>query len=545
MPNQPPEPAHRSDGELLRLYLTSHDQISLTEIITRHAALVRGVCQRLLGNTPDAEDAFQATFLVLVRRGDRIHQPQSLAAWLYGVAHRIAQRLRRQRSRAVVRVQEEHLMIDTDALAELATRHDVALFDAELARLPEKYRSPIVLHHLEGKTQREIATELKLTEGAVDGLLKRGRNELRVRLARRGVVFGMTVAVLEQSQQAIAATPSPSLIDATVHSILSFDPVLNHEIPRSPSARLAQQEITTMGIYHAGKITGWVVAASLLLGTAGVGISSIRHDLPLGPPALIASELDALEAPADAGIVLASATVVDSKDESGKTGTISGDGKSGTVSAYGSVTMSGNTLTTELPSSTVQYRRMSANEKRLYQALHDKTEVSFVDSTLRDAMDFIEDRHRIEIFINQQEIAEEGLSLDTQVTLELSGAELHNVLDLMLEPHNLDYVVKNEVLMITTREKARSPKYQELRIYNIDELPPLIDKAHRDKDDANQKIETAIKDAVGGEGEWTSEGGTSTLQWTPAGLIVRTNQRMHAEIEEFLQQLRRADGQEE
>ncbi len=100
MPSLPTEPAPRSDGELLRLFLMSRDQTSLTELVTRHAAMVRGVCQRLLGNTPDADDAFQATFLVLVRQGDRIRRPQSLAAWLYGVAQRIAQRVRRQRSRA-------------------------------------------------------------------------------------------------------------------------------------------------------------------------------------------------------------------------------------------------------------------------------------------------------------------------------------------------------------------------------------------------------------------------------------------------------------
>ena len=167
-----PEHASRPDGELLQRYLDSRDDVALAELVRRHAPVVRGVCQRILGDSPDADDAFQATFLVLIRCGERIRKPQSLAAWLFGVAHRIARRQRIQRAQPMQSLREEQAMVASDPLTELANRHDVALFDAELARLPEKYRAPIVLHHLEGKSQREVAAELQLTEGAVDGLLK-------------------------------------------------------------------------------------------------------------------------------------------------------------------------------------------------------------------------------------------------------------------------------------------------------------------------------------------------------------------------------------
>src|SRR3712207_5966284 len=92
--------SHRADGDLLQRFVESRDEEALTELIRRHADLVQGVCRRILGNTPDADDALQATFLVLVRGLTRIRRPASLAAWLYGVAHRIARRQRRHQHRS-------------------------------------------------------------------------------------------------------------------------------------------------------------------------------------------------------------------------------------------------------------------------------------------------------------------------------------------------------------------------------------------------------------------------------------------------------------
>ncbi|HVW00634.1 MAG TPA: sigma-70 family RNA polymerase sigma factor, partial [Planctomycetaceae bacterium] len=253
----------------------------MTELITRHAALVRGVCQRLLGNSADADDAFQATFVVLIRKGEVLRVEGSLAGWLYAVAYRIARRQRRERSRAIALLQEGDVMTESDPLSELSTRHDVAVFETELARLPEKYRTPILLHHLEGKSQREVALELKVTEDAVDGRLKRGRNELRTRLARRGIVFGVTIAVLQKTQGAMAATPLEPLINATCHNLLSLDPVHHSALPPTAATHLARQEIHSMGLQQFTKMAGWTLLAGLLVGAAGLAISSERGDLPL------------------------------------------------------------------------------------------------------------------------------------------------------------------------------------------------------------------------------------------------------------------------
>ncbi|MFO0917829.1 MAG: hypothetical protein U0872_05875 [Planctomycetaceae bacterium] len=119
---------------------------------------------------------------------------------------------------------------------------------------------------------------------------------------------------------------------------------------------------------------------------------------------------------------------------------------------------------------TVDLRKESPNEARISQALNEQTEVSFVDSTLRDAMDYIEDLHRFDIIINEQEITEEGLNPDVTINLELSGIMLRSALRLMLEPHQLTYVIKDEVMQITTLEKAKEAKYNTTRVYPVADL---------------------------------------------------------------------------
>ncbi len=119
---------------------------------------------------------------------------------------------------------------------------------------------------------------------------------------------------------------------------------------------------------------------------------------------------------------------------------------------------------------TVDLRKESPNEARISEALHEQTEVSFVDATLRDAMDYIEDLHRFDIIINEQEITEEGLNPDVTINLELSGIMLRSALRLMLEPHQLTYVIKDEVMQITTIEKAKDGKYKTTRVYPVADL---------------------------------------------------------------------------
>ncbi len=161
-----------SDAELLRRFLRSRDEVAFEALVRRHGAMVLAVCRRELRNLHDAEDAFQATFLVLVRRAASVRPANMLGNWLYGVAQRTAMQARRNIIRR--RDKERAALPRTSATAEDSVEL-AATIDQELARLPDKLRAAIVLCDLEGRTRRDVARSLGLAEGTVASRLARGR----------------------------------------------------------------------------------------------------------------------------------------------------------------------------------------------------------------------------------------------------------------------------------------------------------------------------------------------------------------------------------
>ena len=182
--------AEQTDGQLVSQFLSRRDEAAFVALVRRHGPMVLGVCRRVLGNAADAEDAFQATFLVLVRNAASLSGRAVLGDWLHGVARRTALSARRActRRRSKEQAMARHRRLQT---ADCGDRHagnlqsepgdsqfDVddwlPLLDEELCRLPEKYRLPIVLCDLEGETRREAADRLGWPEGTVAGRLARG-----------------------------------------------------------------------------------------------------------------------------------------------------------------------------------------------------------------------------------------------------------------------------------------------------------------------------------------------------------------------------------
>src|SRR5262245_54780486 len=188
----------QTDRQLLEAYVLHRDEAALEALVCRHGPMVWGVCRRLLFDHHDAEDAFQATFLVLVRKAASIASRELVANWLYGVAHQTA---RKARATAARRRAREKLMarIPEPVAPPEAARNDLEIcLDAELNSLPAKYRAPTVLCDLEGKTRQEAARELACPEGTVAGRLARAREMLLKRLLRRGVVLpavGLSAAI--------------------------------------------------------------------------------------------------------------------------------------------------------------------------------------------------------------------------------------------------------------------------------------------------------------------------------------------------------------
>jgi len=209
--------AERSDAELLDRFFKDHLDAAFAAIVQRHGPLVYGVCRRILTDANDAEDAFQATFLVLVRKGGTLRDPARLGSWLYGVAQRTA---RKARAKAALRTKSER------QASSMATRSDLddmtypelkAVLDEEIAALPEKYALPLVLCYLEGKTNAEAAAQLGWPEGSMSRRLSKARELMRSRLAKRGLT--LTAALLTSVLAGPAVRPVPAaLLQATTRT---------------------------------------------------------------------------------------------------------------------------------------------------------------------------------------------------------------------------------------------------------------------------------------------------------------------------------------
>jgi RNA polymerase sigma factor (sigma-70 family) len=207
-----------TDGQLLDSFLARRNECAFAEIMRRHGPMVWGVCRRVLRHNADAEDAFQATFLVLIRKGDSVHPREQVGNWLYGVAYRTA----RKAKLAAEQRQAREAMVPLTGFCPESSDHDLpALIDRELSRLPDKYRLPIVLCDLEGRTRKAVAAQLGWPEGTVAGRLVRGRAMLARRLLRLGVapsLVGLGAVIGEQT-----ATAAPRrLSEATLRACLSL-----------------------------------------------------------------------------------------------------------------------------------------------------------------------------------------------------------------------------------------------------------------------------------------------------------------------------------
>jgi RNA polymerase sigma factor (sigma-70 family) len=178
------------DAELLKRFSESKGQVAelaFEGLLDRHGPLVLGVCRQLLGRTADADDAFQATFLILVRKAGSIRVDSSLAPWHYAVAYRTASRARVNATRrGMARLPDEDVVAEDSGRDSFAWEVRPVVYE-EIYRLPEKYRAPIVLCHLEGKSHEEAARFLRWPVGTVSGRLSRGRQLLKARLERRGL----------------------------------------------------------------------------------------------------------------------------------------------------------------------------------------------------------------------------------------------------------------------------------------------------------------------------------------------------------------------
>jgi RNA polymerase sigma factor (sigma-70 family) len=223
--------AGMTDAELLRRFASRRDpaaEAAFRALVARHGPMVLGVCRQLLGDPHDAEDAFQATFLVLARKAGSIRDAELLGNWLYGVALRTASKSKVQRARRRKRQEQEAAMSSAEPAWETGNcesdwsllEHSQALHE-ELGRLPDKFRVPIVLCYLEGVSQDETARRLRCPVGTIRSRLARARDRLRGRLLRRGVALPVAAVAAFAAESAKASVPEP-LVETTIRAATQF-----------------------------------------------------------------------------------------------------------------------------------------------------------------------------------------------------------------------------------------------------------------------------------------------------------------------------------
>src|SRR5262245_46809552 len=254
------------DRDLLKHFHSRHDEAAFHTLLRRHGPMVLDVCRGVLGDRPDAEDAFQATFLVLAQKAGSIRKGASLGSWLHGVAHRTALRARAQ---SAVRQKHEarappRQAAEADDLSWREVRH---VLHEELGGLPERYREALVLCYLEGATQQRAAARLGLAERTLRERLGRGRELLRRRLVRRGLGPAAVLAVAAWPAATATAAVPAALADSTVKAAaLVAAGGAAAAVVSAAVAALTQGVLRTMFLTRLKVMTAGLLVAGLLAG---------------------------------------------------------------------------------------------------------------------------------------------------------------------------------------------------------------------------------------------------------------------------------------
>jgi RNA polymerase sigma factor (sigma-70 family) len=209
--------ANNPDRRLLERFARDRDEGAFAELVRRHGPMVLGVCRRVLGNDADADDAFQATFLVLARKAASVGDPDQLSQWLHGVAYNASRKLRQGNARRAAREHAAAVPAEVPEPDPVLAGEWLAVLDEELTRLPTHYRAVVVLCDLEGRTRREAASELGWPEGTVAGRLARARERLADLLRARG--YAPAVGVTLAAQVLPSATVAAVARAVAVHGI--------------------------------------------------------------------------------------------------------------------------------------------------------------------------------------------------------------------------------------------------------------------------------------------------------------------------------------
>jgi len=297
-----------TDADLLEGFVSRRDELAFAALVERYGPMVLRVCRQLLRDAHDAEDAFQATFLVLVRKAGSIRERGLLGNWLYGVAHRVAARARALTARRRTREGQGGAMADVEASGEPGPSDLQPVLHEEVHRLPDKYRVPVVLCYLEGRSNEEVAAALRRPVGTIKGRLARARKMLRARLVRRGLALSTAALAAALAENASATALPAALRGVTLRAAKRFaagdttsgGPVsprvaaLTDAVTRS--LRLEPWKVRWKAVAAAGLALGLIVVVIWLLllgrGARGPGGAANEDGAKAPPPPAAREEGD-------------------------------------------------------------------------------------------------------------------------------------------------------------------------------------------------------------------------------------------------------------
>jgi RNA polymerase sigma factor (sigma-70 family) len=268
-----------TDGQLLECYLAGRDEGAFEGLLRRHGPMVLSVCRRILGNAADAEDAFQATFLVLVRKASSISPREMIGNWLYGVAYRTSMKAKVMNAKRRTKERRAKDLPRTAVSEEEVWQELQPLLDQELNRLPDKYRVPVVLCELEGRPRQEVARQLGWPPGTLSCRLARAKALLAKRLARHHLALvGGALGVMLSRSAAASALPVP-LFQSTIKAAtrVAASQVAASGVISTEVAALTEGVLKTMLLSKLLNHASFAMTALLVVGAAGLGVSHLAY----------------------------------------------------------------------------------------------------------------------------------------------------------------------------------------------------------------------------------------------------------------------------
>ncbi|MBY0524295.1 MAG: sigma-70 family RNA polymerase sigma factor [Gemmataceae bacterium] len=211
-----------TDGQLLERFTLRQEESAFEALMQRHGPMVHNLCRNVLHDPHAADDAFQATFMVLARKATSIQKRQSVASWLYGVAYRISLRSKANATRRRLHERQTIPMPATDPIFDVGRQELRSVLNEELQRLPEKYRAPLILCYLEGKSNETAAAELGWPSGSMSKRLARARDLLRERLAGRGVALSLIALTATLAEGTASAAVPVTLMKSTLQAAIVY-----------------------------------------------------------------------------------------------------------------------------------------------------------------------------------------------------------------------------------------------------------------------------------------------------------------------------------